>query len=60
MDYGGVTPARNEESAILYTIKRVLKTNHQTKLIVVVDDYNTDRTLVIAEREGALVIRLTR
>ena len=39
-----IVPARNEEKAIVETIKSLLETNYPNKQIIVVDDGSTDRT----------------
>ncbi len=43
-----IVPARNEEKAIVATIKSLLETNYPNKQIVVVDDGSTDRTYELA------------
>ena len=57
---GVVVPARNEAKTIKYTLRSLFRQELKPEIVVVVDDASSDGTAEVAEREGAVVVRLKR
>ena len=58
--YAVIIPARNEERYIGISILSLKKQTIKPYVIIVVDDSSNDKTPEIAERSGAIVIRIKR
>ena len=58
--YGVIIPARNEEAHIGRSILSLRRQVLRPLIIVVIDDSSNDKTALIAEKMGALVIKLKR